>query len=70
LCYCACIGICLVDETDPQKLQADEDLGKGLVQGVKVAYSIPVPTVSEERTDEVDISGVSLDDLMAQMKAI
>jgi hypothetical protein len=53
-------------------LQADENLGGGLVTGVKAAYSIPTPATatSEARTNEVDTSGVSLDDLMAQMKAM
>lgn len=65
-------GICLVDETNPQELEADENLGEGLVTGVKAAYSIPTPATaaSESGTDEVDTSGVSLDDLMAQMKAM
>jgi hypothetical protein len=45
-------------------------LGEGLVSGVKAAYSIPAPAASETRTNEVDTSGVSLDDLMAQMKAM
>jgi len=68
----ACTGICLVDETNPQELQADENLGEGLVTGVKAAYSIPTPAAaaSEARTNEDDTSGVSLDDLMAQMKAM
>lgn len=63
-------GISLVDETDPQELQADENLGEGLVPGVKAAYSIPAPAASEARTNEVDTLGASLDDLMAQMKAL
>ncbi|KDR08388.1 ubiquitin-like modifier-activating enzyme 5 [Zootermopsis nevadensis] len=63
-------GICLVDETDPRKLHADEDLGRGLVAGVKAAYTIPAPVVPDAESNEVDASGVSLDDLMAQMKAI
>ena len=68
----ACTGICLVDETNPQELQADENVGGGLVTGVKAAYSIPTPATaaSEARTSEVDTSGVSLDELMAQMKAM
>ena len=68
----ACTGIRLVDETNPQELQADENLGGRLVTGVKAAYSIPAPATaaSEAGTNEVDTSGVSLDDLMAQMKAM
>jgi tRNA U34 5-carboxymethylaminomethyl modifying enzyme MnmG/GidA len=59
-----------VDETDPSELEADENLGQGLVAGVKAAYSIPSSSAQEVDTNEVDTSGVSLDDLMAQMKAI
>lgn len=70
LCCSAWTGICLVDETDPRKLHADEDLGRGLVAGVKAAYTIPAPVVPDAESNEVDASGASLDDLMAQMKAI
>lgn len=59
-----------MDETDPSELQADEDLGQGLVAGVKAAYRIQAPVVADAESDEVETSGVSLDDLMAQMKAI
>lgn len=59
-----------MDETDPSELEADEDLGQGLVAGVKAMYSIPSAAPPEVDTNEVDTSGVSLDDLMAQMKAI
>jgi hypothetical protein len=59
-----------VDETDPSELQAEEDLGEGLVAGVKAAYKIPAPVVSDAQSGEVDTSGFSLDELMAQMKAI
>jgi len=45
-------------------------LGEGLVTGVKAAYSIPTTAASEARKNEVDTSGVSLDDLMAKMKAM
>lgn len=63
-------GICLVDETHPSELEADENLGQGLVAGVKAAYSIPSSAAPEADTNEVDTTEVSLDDLMAQMKAI
>jgi hypothetical protein len=66
----ACTGICLVDETDPSELVEDENLVRGLVAGVKAAYSIPSSAATEADTNEVDTSGVSLDDLMAQMKSI
>jgi hypothetical protein len=59
-----------VDETDPSELEADENLGQGLVVGVKAAYSIPSAAAPEVDRNEVDTSGVSLDYLMAQMKAI
>lgn len=59
-----------MDETDPSELEADENLGQGLVAGVKAAYSIPSSAAPKVDTNEVDTSGVSLDDLMAQMKAI
>jgi hypothetical protein len=59
-----------VGETDPSELEADENLSKGLVAGVKAAYSIPAPAVPEADSNEVDTSGVSLDDLMTQMKAM
>ncbi|XP_069673993.1 ubiquitin-like modifier-activating enzyme 5 [Periplaneta americana] len=63
-------GICLVDETDPSELQAEEDLAQGFVAGVKAAYSMPAPAVQEEDSNQADTSGVSLDELMAQMKAM
>ncbi|PNF31235.1 Ubiquitin-like modifier-activating enzyme 5 [Cryptotermes secundus] len=63
-------GICLVDETDPSELEVDKNLGQGLVAGVKAAYSIPSSAAPEVDTNQVDTSGVSLDDLMAQMKAM
>jgi hypothetical protein len=59
-----------VDETDPSELAADENLGQGLAEGVKAAYSIPSSVTTEADRNEIDTSGVSLDDLMAQMKAI
>ncbi|KAJ9600242.1 hypothetical protein L9F63_009467 [Diploptera punctata] len=64
-------GICLVDETDPSELQEEEPLTQGLVSGVKAAYSIPAPEAKKETEDnEIDTTGVSLDELMAQMKSM
>lgn len=73
VCWNACTGICLVDETDPNELLADDnDFDRGLVGGVKAAYAIPAlaPVVPEAESNEVDTSGVSLDELMTQMKSI
>ena len=59
-----------MDETDPSDLQEEETVTQGLVSGVKVAYSIPSSEARQTDDNEIDTSGVSLDELMAQMKSI
>jgi len=65
-------GICLVDEpsttenTSPSGQQME-----GLAQGIKVAFERPAPVAdTQTETSAADTEGLSLDDLMAQMKSL
>ncbi|XP_054278166.1 ubiquitin-like modifier-activating enzyme 5 [Macrosteles quadrilineatus] len=63
-------GICLVDETPAEQLQDDAPAVQGLVEGVRAAYSVPQSSTQTDNADTVTDTAVSLDDLMAQMKAM
>lgn len=60
-------GISLVDETPSEDLE--EEAGVELTEGVKVAYTLPQHKV-DDSADTVSDTQASLDDLMAQMKAM
>lgn len=64
------VGICLVDETPAEQLQDDAPAVQGLVEGVRAAYSVPQSSSQTDNADTVTDTAVSLDDLMAQMKAM
>ncbi|KAK8730494.1 hypothetical protein OTU49_008040 [Cherax quadricarinatus] len=64
-------GICLVDEATPEEASSSACASvPSLVQGITVAYERPAPV--DEATSKVvdDADDTSLDDLMAQMKAL
>lgn len=63
-----CAGISLVDETPADQLR-EEDPGVELVQGVRAAYTVPQSQSTDDANTVTDTQ-VSLDELMAQMKAI
>lgn len=63
-------GISLVEEDAPTPPPATTSQVSGLVEGITVAYERPAPTAN---TGAEEVSGddvTSLDDLMAQMKAL
>lgn len=66
-------GISLVEDTlDEAECSSNSTSAPGhmpgLVEGITVAYDRPAPVAAE--TDEIDTDNTSLDDLMAQMKAL
>lgn len=63
------IGICVVEDNNPQE---DESAGLklGLVEGLKLQYTMPSVSnnISEESPSQNE--DISLEELMAQMKSI
>ncbi|KAG0715162.1 Ubiquitin-like modifier-activating enzyme 5 [Chionoecetes opilio] len=61
-------GISLVDESAPATATAGQVTG--LAQGITTAYDRPAPSLPDDLTSSPPQDATSLDDLMAQMKAL
>ncbi|XP_042224063.1 ubiquitin-like modifier-activating enzyme 5 isoform X2 [Homarus americanus] len=63
--------ICLVAETTPEEAAGSVSAPMtNLAKGITVAYERLAPVAEEAGSNTVDTEGISLDDLMAQMKAL
>ncbi|XP_068245113.1 ubiquitin-like modifier-activating enzyme 5 isoform X1 [Palaemon carinicauda] len=62
-------GICLVDDDAGEASVEGAAQITGLAEGITLAYERPAPT-SADSGNTVEVDNTSLDDLMAQMKAI
>nr|XP_045616516.1 ubiquitin-like modifier-activating enzyme 5 [Procambarus clarkii] len=64
-------GICLVDDATPDDAVSSASTQMPfLAQGITLAYERPAPAANEVESKVTDTDDTSLDDLMAQMKAL
>ena len=66
------VGICLVEETEEEnKDNKSSNNSNQLVEGIRLAYEPPKPSVPDADIPEPAVEDdVSLDDLMAKMKSL